>query len=41
MHALANSESQNGVYLYAAGGGFPNNSWSSCTYWVDLVFVGG
>jgi hypothetical protein len=29
----------NGIYLYNAGGGFPNATFSAGNYWVDLVFV--
>ena len=28
----------NGVYVYGAGGGFPNGSWNSTNYYVDVVF---
>ncbi|HUS26315.1 MAG TPA: DUF4082 domain-containing protein [Nevskiaceae bacterium] len=28
----------NGVYKYAAGGGFPNSTHQSSNYWVDVVF---
>jgi WD40 repeat protein/chitodextrinase len=38
LHALQDGESGgNGVYLYGAGG-FPNNTWQSSNYWVDVVF---
>ena len=38
LRALSNSESGgNGVYLYGAGG-FPNQTWNSTNYWVDVVF---
>ena len=28
----------NGVYRYGSGGGFPNSTYNSTNYWVDLVF---
>jgi hypothetical protein len=28
----------NGVYRYGSGGGFPNSTFNSTNYWVDLVF---
>ncbi|MBW4054699.1 MAG: DUF4082 domain-containing protein, partial [Proteobacteria bacterium] len=28
----------NGVYIYGAGGSFPNLGWQSSNYWVDVVF---
>ncbi|MGZ3578779.1 MAG: DUF4082 domain-containing protein, partial [Syntrophales bacterium] len=37
LHALANSESPNGVFK--AGGGFPDQSYNSTNYWVDVVFT--
>ena len=38
LQALANgADGPNGVYLYGAGG-FPNQTWNSCNYWVDVVF---
>jgi Domain of unknown function (DUF4082)/Bacterial Ig-like domain len=40
LHALSNgSAGGNGVYLYGATGGFPNNSFASSNYWVDVVFT--
>lgn len=39
LRALANgADGPNGVYLYGAGG-FPNQSFQSSNYWVDVVFV--
>jgi hypothetical protein len=32
------ADGTNGVYRYGAGGGFPNQSYSSANYWVDVVF---
>src|SRR5207237_2410922 len=29
------------VYLYAAGGGFPVDSYNATNYWVDVVFTTG
>ena len=40
LHALANSTSPNGVYLYGAGG-FPTQSYQASNYWVDVAFVPG
>jgi hypothetical protein len=38
LRALSNSESGgNGVYRYGASG-FPNQTWDSANYWVDVVF---
>ena len=39
LTALQNGvDGGNGVYRYGAGGGFPNSTFSSTNYWVDLVF---
>lgn len=39
LRALAAGiDGPNGVYVYAASGGFPNQSFSSTNYWVDVVF---
>jgi methionine-rich copper-binding protein CopC len=39
LHALADGvNGGNGVYRYAANGGFPNASYNSSNYWVDIVF---
>jgi hypothetical protein len=39
LHALANGVSGgNGVYAYGATSSFPNQTWSSANYWVDVVF---
>ncbi len=39
LHALQNGvDGVNGVYLYGSGG-FPNQSWNSSNYWVDVVFA--
>jgi hypothetical protein len=40
LHALANSVSANGVYVYGASA-FPNQTFNATNYWVDLVFVQG
>ena len=38
LKALANGENGgNGVYLYGSGG-FPNQTWNSANYWVDVTF---
>ncbi len=40
LHALANGvDGQNGVYLYSSAGGFPNFSYGSTNYWVDVVYT--
>jgi hypothetical protein len=42
LTALANGVAgPNGVYLYGAGGGFPQSSYQSSNYWVDVVFTSG
>src|SRR5207253_4276381 len=39
LQALANGvDGGNGVYRYGAGGGFPNLSYNSSNYWVDVLF---
>jgi len=39
LHALSNTASNgNGVYADGASGVFPNNSYNSTNYWVDVVF---
>ena len=40
LHALPSSSSNpgTGVYAYGANSVFPNQSWNSCNYWVDVVF---
>jgi hypothetical protein len=39
LHALADGVSgYNGVYAYGSGSNFPNRSWKSGNYWVDVVF---
>jgi hypothetical protein len=40
LHALADGiDGPNGVYIYAVGGGFPNQSFKATNYWVDIVFT--
>jgi hypothetical protein len=40
LHALQDgADGPNGVYLYSAGGVFPNQTYSSSNYWVDVVFT--
>ena len=42
LHALANGVSGgNGVYSYGTGGAFPNQTFNSSNYWVDVVFEAG
>src|SRR5262249_47541943 len=39
LHALANGvDGGNGVFRVGAGGGFPNQTYNSANYWVDVVF---
>ena len=39
LTALANGvDGGNGVYLYGSSSGFPNQTWNSSNYWVDVVF---
>jgi hypothetical protein len=37
LHALANTASANGVFLYGATG-FPTGTYNATNYWVDVVF---
>jgi hypothetical protein len=40
LHALANGvDGLNGVYVYGSAGGFPNASFQSTNYWVDVVYT--
>jgi WD40 repeat protein len=41
LHALANSLSPNSVFAYGATSIFPNQTWNSTNYWVDVVFSTG
>ncbi len=42
LHALANGVSGgNGVYSYGTGSAFPNQTFNSSNYWVDVVFEAG
>ena len=39
LQALSNSQGAgNGVYRYGTGSAFPNQTWNSTNYWVDVVF---
>ena len=39
LHALPSTSSNpNGVYGYGSNSVFPNQSWNSCNYWVDVLF---
>jgi methionine-rich copper-binding protein CopC len=39
LTALRNGvDGGNGVYRYGSGGGFPNSTFNSTNYWVDLIF---
>jgi hypothetical protein len=39
LHALATTQSPNGVYRYASGSAFPNQTFLATNYWVDVVFT--
>jgi hypothetical protein len=39
LHAVADSESPNGVYEHGTPPIFPDQSWASSNYWVDVVFT--
>ena len=40
LTALANGvDGSNGVYQYGATSAFPNQTWQSTNYWVDLIFT--
>ena len=42
LHALRDGDSGgNGVYAYGATSTFPEDSWDSANYWVDVVFASG
>jgi len=39
LHGLQNGvDGADGVYLYAASGGFPNSSYNATNYWVDVIY---
>jgi N,N-dimethylformamidase beta subunit-like protein/uncharacterized protein DUF4082/fibronectin type III domain protein len=39
LHALANSATPNGVYLYGSISAFPTSSFNATNYWVDVLFA--
>jgi hypothetical protein len=40
LHALSDvTAGGNGVYVYGAGGAFPNQTYDATNYWVDVVFT--
>src|SRR6185436_7539451 len=39
LQALANSQTSNGIYRYAASPSFPDQTWQASNYWVDIVFT--
>jgi len=40
LHALQNGiDGPNGIYLYSSSGGFPNNTYNSTNYWVDVLYA--
>jgi hypothetical protein len=40
LHALAGASNDNGVFIYGGGNQFPDRSYHSGNYWVDLTFAG-
>ncbi len=38
LHALANSVSPDGVYIYGSKSAFPTSTYNATNYWVDVVF---
>jgi len=40
LHTLAGSSTDNGVYAYGSSSQFPDRSYNSGNYWVDVTFVG-
>ena len=38
LHALANSTTPNGLYLYSSTNAFPTNSFNATNYFVDVTF---
>jgi hypothetical protein len=38
LHAVANSSSTNGLYVYSAASAFPFSGFNASNYWVDVVF---
>ena len=38
LHALANSTTPNGLYLYSSTSAFPTNNFNATNYWVDVMF---
>jgi hypothetical protein len=41
LHAVANSSSSNGLYLYGSLLAFPTSSFNAGNYWVDVLFAPG
>jgi hypothetical protein len=39
MHAVANSTTPNGVFLYSPITAFPSSSFNATNYWVDVLFA--
>ena len=39
LHAFASSSGGNGVYLYGSTSAFPNQTYHSTNYWVDVLFT--
>ena len=41
LHAVNGVSEGNGVYAYGASSTFPNQTWNTSNYWVDVVFQAG
>jgi N,N-dimethylformamidase beta subunit-like protein/uncharacterized protein DUF4082/fibronectin type III domain protein len=41
LHAVANTTSPNGLYVYAPAAAFPTNAFNAGNYWVDVLFAPG
>ena len=41
LHALANTTTPNGLFVYSSGNAFPTGSFNATNYWVDPVFQPG
>jgi hypothetical protein len=39
LHAVANTTSVNGVYVYTTTSTFPTSNFNASNYWVDVVFA--
>jgi hypothetical protein len=39
LHAVADSASQNGLFIYGPLSAFPTGSFNASNYWVDVLFA--